>query len=228
MTIGKTTSIAPKTVPRATKFLILLLVVSGCVASAFASDGGVVLLPADGEILDAGTYYRVTWSSPPEAEELELLLFFDGSPTRKVRLTEQLDPNIRSYLWLVPDLPVQSAHIELRWGVDGIEIPGPPGASFEIRSSSRRAALELRWINGEWWLTPESGETELPPAHRSLCREPGAPSPVPAIALAGFEHWFVGSNEVSFDSSDCRSGVRASSAGCWLSSRLPLAIPMRC
>jgi hypothetical protein len=212
----------------AVKLLILLIAVFGGIANCFAGRDGEILVPQAGEILEAGTYYLVSWSSPAEAEELELLLFWGDSPARKVRLTEELDPAVQSYLWLVPDMPVQSARIELRWGVGGVEIPGPPGADFEIRSSTHNAALELRWFAGEWWLTPGPGETELPPRSRRLDQEPLMRSRIPAFALACSEFWSVPSHETSFDALGSCGAMSASLVAYWPSSRFPQTMPMRC
>jgi hypothetical protein len=101
---------------------------------------------------------RVRWDAlPAGATELELLLVREDAPLDVVRLTPQLDRDVRSFLWCVPDLPSQRARIEIRAGINEKELVVERSASFSIQG--RGGEPEVRYQQGEWWsgaLTPHA------------------------------------------------------------------------
>lgn len=113
---------------------------------------GEVRRPAAGQVLRAGEWAEVVWTTlPPEVEEFELLLSLDDGASYTIRLTPQLDPAIGSYRWLVPNLPSQRARLQVRAGIDHREIERPPGEVFEIVGEAVRPLSGLRWLDGELW-----------------------------------------------------------------------------
>lgn len=119
-------------------------------------DGGRVLSPGTGEALVAGQVVEVVWSPfPDDVEELEILLSIDGGRYFPLRLTPQMDPRSGSFLWVVPRVAAQAARLRIRFGRDGEEIEGEPGAPFSIfLPPALRPAPFLR-RDGEWWIAED-------------------------------------------------------------------------
>jgi hypothetical protein len=78
--------------------------------------------PASGESLVPGSEVEVAWTLPGtdlEADEMELLLSIDGGEVFSVRVSEELEPDRRRFLWRVPSLATTRARLALRAGEGG-------------------------------------------------------------------------------------------------------------
>ncbi|HPC84284.1 MAG TPA: hypothetical protein P5234_11335 [Thermoanaerobaculaceae bacterium] len=143
---------------RSTLCTLLVASVLVCAGKPAPADAGrrwgEVLSPAGGETLRAGQWVIVRWSAlPAEVEEFELLLSIDDGASFALRLTEQLDPSLGSYWWLVPNLPSRRARLQLRVGIGHREIEGPLGGAFEIVADLSRPVTAAHWRDGELWAT---------------------------------------------------------------------------
>jgi hypothetical protein len=105
----------------------------------------------------------VVWSSfPDDVEELELLLSIDGGRTFPLRLTPQIDPRSGSFTWVVPRVAAQAARLRIRFGRDGDEIEGEPGAPFSIYVPALLRPAPFLRRDGEWWIAED--RCSVPPA----------------------------------------------------------------
>jgi hypothetical protein len=78
--------------------------------------------PAAGESLVPGSEVEVAWTLPAaahEGDEMELLLSIDGEEVFSVRVSEELEPDRRRFLWRVPSLATTRARLALRAGEGG-------------------------------------------------------------------------------------------------------------
>lgn len=105
----------------------------------------------------------VVWSSfPDDVEELELLLSIDGGRYFPLRLTPQIDPRSGSFTWVVPRVAAQAAQLRIRFGQDGEEIEGEPGAPFSISVPPLLRPAPFFRREGEWWIAEDG--CSVPPA----------------------------------------------------------------
>ena len=107
----------------------------------------------------AGETAKIEWQGLPRGvEELELLLTIEGREL-PIRVTPQLAAEAGLLLWRVPNLPSRRARLSIRYGLDGEEIEGEPGAAFEILPAQRGVApAVLEFRQGEWWVGESAGD----------------------------------------------------------------------
>jgi hypothetical protein len=117
--------------------------------------------------LEAGEVVTVGWDGlPANVDELEFLLATDDGEV--VRLTPQFMPSTGSFGWTVPNLPSRAAVLELRAGIEGVEIVLAASDPFVIRGVARNAHVEFR--DGEWWSVETGKPAHAPPAVQSVRR----------------------------------------------------------
>ena len=117
-----------------------------------------------GRPLEAGTAVEVSWRGlPGNVEEVELLLSLDGGRRVAVRLTEQLSPAGRSWIWRVPNISARRASLVLRMGIEGREIESAPSEPFEIVSDASRPGESVELRDEELWLGEEGAAREARP-----------------------------------------------------------------
>ena len=87
----------------------------------------LLISPTAGQVLYPGQKVRVQWedSSPnrvtyPPLCEIELWLSLDGGRTFTTRVTPSMDPNTRFVYWTVPNMPTNSAVIDIRFGCEPV------------------------------------------------------------------------------------------------------------
>ncbi len=118
-----------------------------------AASEGRIVSPAAGQTLRAGDVVEVRWTAFEQpVEELEILLAVDGEGRFPVRLTDQLDPRLRSVRWHVPDLPTPAAFLFVRFGRHGCEVAAQHGGVFRIAGAARAPLAAPGFTAGEWWL----------------------------------------------------------------------------
>jgi len=107
--------------------------------------------------LRAGESVNVTWPALPEnTEEFELLLKVELPGSLTIRLTESRSPGLKSFTWLVPNVPCFSASLLLRKGESGEEETWGESAPFTIEYSRRTTLPMVVMKSGELWLTERS------------------------------------------------------------------------
>jgi hypothetical protein len=156
---------------------------SAALASCILAAGSAAASAADrfdgiatGAVLYAGETARLEWSLERPAggfAEMELVLSLDGGRTFPVRVTRDLDPGTRSFVWRVPALPTAHARLALRAG-DG----GEPGAEevllvseeFAIEADSAEPLEPMASVRGEWRTREalDGGHAGAPPDPRTL------------------------------------------------------------
>ena len=142
--------------------------------AAGAAQPRIVFAPR--RALEAGEVVTVGWEGlPSNVDELEFLLTTDDGET--IRLTPQFMPSRRSFRWKVPNLPSRAAALELRVGIEGVEMVVAASVSFEIRGVAREAQVEFR--DGEWWSVETGKPAAVPPAVQSVRRGKDSPLFVP-------------------------------------------------
>jgi hypothetical protein len=83
-----------------------------------------LISPTAGQVLYPGQKIRVEWktSNPFPINrsmcEMELWLSLDGGRTYTLALTPSMDPNITFFYWLVPNMPTNSALLDIRFGCE--------------------------------------------------------------------------------------------------------------
>jgi hypothetical protein len=126
--------------------------------------GGRILAPGTGEALVAGQVVNVAWSPfPDDVEELELLLSVDGGRFFPIRLTSQIDPRSGCFSWVVPRIAARAARLRIRFGRDGEEVEGEPGAPFSVFLSPALRPSPFVRRDGEWWIAED--RSSGPAAH---------------------------------------------------------------
>ncbi|MFI5180360.1 MAG: hypothetical protein ACHQPI_03105 [Thermoanaerobaculia bacterium] len=126
-------------------------------------DGGRILSPGTGETVVAGQFVELVWSSfPDDVEEMEILLSIDGGRYFPLRLTPRIDPRTGSFGWVVPRVATRAARLRIRFGRDGRETEGEPGAPFSIWVSPFLRPSPYLRRDGEWWIA--EGGCSVPPA----------------------------------------------------------------
>jgi len=142
-----------------TLLLPFALLVAGA-GTAYASAGPRLLSPRPGSELPAGSLAVVEWEDPPpEVEEWEAFLSFDGGRSYPLRITPHLDLGIRRFSFQLPPFPTRDARVLLRFGDERRE------AEFE---SAQRFAITPRHTS----LPPDLG-IALSRGERPRPRDPG-------------------------------------------------------
>lgn len=153
-------SISPGLHRRSAPLLIALASTALLLAGPAPADAspGKIISPVRGAILRSGQSVAVEWRSlPRSADEMELLLILDDSAETSLRLTRQLSPLTRSYLWQVPNLPGRRARLVLRFGNDGKEQECEPSEPFTIVPDRSEPLAAIGFHDGEWWLSKRLG-----------------------------------------------------------------------
>jgi hypothetical protein len=96
-----------------------------------------LISPAPGEILKPGQIVRVQWTATfPDVDlsmcETEVLLSLDGGKTIYMMVTEQRNPGIQYFDWVVPNTPTDQAVLDIRFGCLNIY---PETRSLQLRSA---------------------------------------------------------------------------------------------
>jgi hypothetical protein len=153
--------------PRTWTAIVVLLLLAAA-AQAYATQPRIIFAPR--RALEAGEVVTVGWEGlPANVDELEFLLVTDDGEV--VRLTPQFMPSSGSFGWTVPNLPSRAAVLELRAGIEGVEIVLAASDPFVIRGVARNAHVEFR--DGEWW-SVETGKPAFPPPDIQSVRRIGA------------------------------------------------------
>ena len=96
-----------------------------------------LISPRAGEVLSPGQVVRVEWTADfPDVDvtmcETEVLLSLDGGKTIYMMLTEQRNPTVQYFDWIVPNAPTNEAVLDIRFGCLNIY---PETASLQLRSA---------------------------------------------------------------------------------------------
>jgi hypothetical protein len=85
----------------------------------------ILISPTAGQVLHPGDQVRVEWRTSvpnrvtyPTWCEIELWLSLDGGRTFTTRITPSMDPNTRFFYWTVPNMPTNSALLDIRFGCE--------------------------------------------------------------------------------------------------------------
>jgi len=150
-----------------------------------------LLSPPAGAALRPGERVEVRWTEPgADVDEFELLLLLGRGARSAVRLTPQLNPSTRSYLWTVPSLPADGARLVLRVGREGREEEDEPGPEFRILGTTQVPLAPLGFVRGEWWArghhhTPIAPLGMTSPEQLSCTPGGGMPAVLPEITTFG-------------------------------------------
>jgi hypothetical protein len=96
-----------------------------------------LISPRAGEVLVPGQVVRVAWTANfPDVDltmcETEVLLSLDGGKTTYMLLTEQRNPKVQYFDWIVPNAPTNTAVLNIRFGCLNIY---PETPSLQIQSA---------------------------------------------------------------------------------------------
>jgi len=103
-----------------------------------------LISPKAGQVLYTGQKVRVEWETSTLNSvnctqcEMELWLSLDGGRTYIMQITPSMDPNTKFFYWIVPNMPTNSAVLDIRYGAEPVYPDGyhPQTASpFVIRDS---------------------------------------------------------------------------------------------
>lgn len=81
-----------------------------------------MLLPKAGEAFSPGQKVKIVWKVDLSPKinlswcEQEIFLSIDGGKTFPYRITPELSPSLRDYVWTVPNLPTDKAVLDIRFG----------------------------------------------------------------------------------------------------------------
>ena len=110
--------------------------------TAFALGGNdnyraTLISPRAGEVLVPGQVLRVKWTANfPDVDvtmcETEVLLSLDGGKTIYMLLTEQRNPKVQYFDWIVPNTPTNSAVLDIRFGCLNLY---PETSSLQVQSA---------------------------------------------------------------------------------------------
>src|ERR1051325_8517896 len=80
-----------------------------------------LISPRPGEVLTPGQVVRIQWTANfPNVDvtmcETEVLLSLDGGKTVYMLLTEQRNPKVQYFNWVVPNTPTNEAVLDIRFG----------------------------------------------------------------------------------------------------------------
>jgi hypothetical protein len=127
--------------------LILFSMALACAPARLNADGtyaAKLISPTAGQILVPGQQVRVEWKTVlPRVDlswcELELYLSLDGGASFAFRITPHLDPRATFFYWNVPNLPTNTAVLDIRFGCEGTypESYSPqPASTFAITQTA--------------------------------------------------------------------------------------------
>jgi hypothetical protein len=96
-----------------------------------------LISPRAGEVLVPGQVVRVAWTANfPDVDltmcETEVLLSLDGGKTTYMLLTEQRNPKVQYFDWIVPNAPTNTAVLNIRFGCLNIY---PETPSLQVQSA---------------------------------------------------------------------------------------------
>ena len=96
-----------------------------------------LISPKAGEVLIPGQVVRVEWKANfPGVDltmcETEVLLSLDGGKTIYMMLTEQRNPNVQYFDWIVPNAPTTEAVLDVRFGCMNLY---PETSSLQVQSA---------------------------------------------------------------------------------------------
>jgi hypothetical protein len=99
--------------------------------------GATLISPRAGEVLVPGQVVRVAWTANfPDVDltmcETEVLLSLDGGKTTYMLLTEQRNPKVQYFDWIVPNAPTNTAVLNIRFGCLNIY---PETPSLQVQSA---------------------------------------------------------------------------------------------
>jgi len=84
-----------------------------------------LISPTAGQVLYPGQKVRVEWQTSishlinwPSCEEMELWLSLDGGTTYTMQITPSMDPRTTFFYWIVPNMPTNSAILDIRFGCE--------------------------------------------------------------------------------------------------------------
>ena len=95
-----------------------------------------LISPTPGQVLVPGQVVRVAWTADfPDVDltmcETEVLLSIDGGRTIYMLLTEQRNPEVQYFDWIVPNAPTNAAVLDIRFGCLNIY---PETRSLQLQS----------------------------------------------------------------------------------------------
>ena len=98
--------------------------------------GARLISPKAGEVLTPGKVVRIEWTANfPGVDlsmcETEVLLSIDGGKTIHMQITEQRNPNVQYFDWLVPNMPTNQAVLDIRFGCMNLY---PETSSLQVQS----------------------------------------------------------------------------------------------
>jgi len=114
-------------------------------STAAPSYSAQLLSPTAGQVLTPGQVFRVEWKSViPKIDfmdscEMEVRLSLDGGSNFIYRISPYLTAKAHSFLWTVPNLPTNTAVMDIRFGCEPFypESRSPQlGSMFVIAQSS--------------------------------------------------------------------------------------------
>lgn len=96
-----------------------------------------LISPRAGQVLSPGQVVRVKWTANfPDVDvtmcETEVLLSLDGGKTIYMLLTEQRNPKVQYFDWIVPNAPTNAAVLDIRFGCLNIY---PETSSLQVQSA---------------------------------------------------------------------------------------------
>jgi len=96
-----------------------------------------LISPRAGQVLTPGQVVRVEWTADfPDVDlsmcETEVLLSLDGGKTIYMLLTEQRNPKVQHFDWIVPSTPTNAAVLDIRFGCLNLY---PETTSLQIQSA---------------------------------------------------------------------------------------------
>jgi hypothetical protein len=96
-----------------------------------------LISPRPGQVLVPGQVVRIQWTADfPNVNlnmcETEVLLSLDGGKTIYMLLTEQRNPNVQYFDWIVPNTPTNAAVLDIRFGCLNIY---PETSSLQVQSA---------------------------------------------------------------------------------------------
>jgi hypothetical protein len=95
-----------------------------------------LISPRAGEVLVPGQVVRIAWTANfPDVDltmcETEVLLSLDGGKTTYMLVTEQRNPKVQYFDWIVPNAPTNTAVLNIRFGCLNIY---PETPSLQVQS----------------------------------------------------------------------------------------------
>jgi hypothetical protein len=96
-----------------------------------------LISPRAGQVLVPGQVVRIAWTANfPDVDltmcETEVLLSLDGGKTTYMLVTEQRNPKVQYFDWIVPNAPTNTAVLNIRFGCLNIY---PETPSLQVQSA---------------------------------------------------------------------------------------------